>query len=110
MRRTFVERGSDRLATAFDFPNDNQRQAESWNDGPPLVPAGPGSGKTRIVDPTACHKGPHHRPRALVTVVLDNPTAARARDEIVISYPPISRAAIRATLCYAWDLAEELDE
>ncbi len=57
MRRTFVERESDRLATAFDFPNDNQRQAVSWNDGPFLVLVGPGSGKTWIVDTTACHGG-----------------------------------------------------
>ena len=57
MRRTFAERGNGRLATAFDFPNDNQRQAVSSNDGPPLVPAGPGSGKTRIVDPIARHGG-----------------------------------------------------
>ena len=110
MRRTFGERGNDRLATAFDFPNDNRRQAVSWNDGPLLVPAGPGSGKTRIVDTTARHGGPHRRPRALVTVVLDNPATDREPDEIVLSYPPISRAAIQATLCYAWDLAEELDE
>ena len=55
MRRTFVERGNGRLATAFDFPNDSQRQAMSWDYGPPLVPAAPGSGKTRIVDPAACH-------------------------------------------------------
>ena len=43
------------MTTTFDFPNDNQRQAVSWNDGPLLVLVGPGSGKTWIFDPTACH-------------------------------------------------------
>ena len=66
MQRTFAERGCDRLATAFDFPNDNQQQVVSWNDGPLLVLAEPDPGKTRIVDTTVCHGGlhrPHPRPR-----------------------------------------------
>ena len=45
-----------------------------------------------------------------MTVVLDNPATDREPDEIVISYPPISRAAIQAPLCYTLGLAEELDE
>jgi len=33
----------------FDELNDNQRQAVQWRDGPLLVLAGPGSGKTMLL-------------------------------------------------------------
>ena len=37
------------MATKLDTLNENQREAVSWNDGPLLVLAGPGSGKTRVL-------------------------------------------------------------
>ena len=33
----------------FDSLNENQKKAVSWEDGPLLVLAGPGSGKTRVL-------------------------------------------------------------
>ena len=44
-----------------------------------------------------------------MTVMLYNPAAARAPDEIVLSYPPISRGSIRAAVRHTAESAEELD-
>ena len=45
--------------------------------------------------------------RVTVTVVLDNLAAGRDADDIVRSYPTVSREAVRATLLYAAELARE---
>ena len=37
----------------------------------------------------------HCSPRVLVTVALDHPATGGGPDDIVISYPPISRGAVR---------------
>ncbi len=60
------------------------------------------------VDPNVCHgqaciKGT----RIMVSVVLDNLAAGLAPDEIVHSYPSLSREAIRAAVAYAAELARE---
>jgi uncharacterized protein (DUF433 family) len=60
------------------------------------------------VDPNVCHgqaciKGT----RIMVSVVLDNLAAGLAPDEIVHSYPSLSREAVRAAVAYAAELARE---
>ena len=60
------------------------------------------------VDPGVCHgqaciKGT----RIMVSVVLDNLAAGLTPDEIVHSYPSLSREAVRAAVAYAAELARE---
>jgi uncharacterized protein (DUF433 family) len=60
------------------------------------------------VDPTVCHgraciKGT----RIMVSVVLDNLAADLTPDEIVASYPSLSREAVLAAMTYAAELARE---
>jgi len=60
------------------------------------------------VDPSVCHgqaciKGT----RIMVSVVLDNLAAGLTPDEIVHSYPSLSREAVRAAVAYAAELARE---
>ena len=60
------------------------------------------------VDPTVCHgraciKGT----RIMVSVVLDNLAAELTPDEIVHSYPSLSREAVQASIAYAAELARE---
>jgi uncharacterized protein (DUF433 family) len=60
------------------------------------------------VDPNVCHgqaclKGT----RIMVSVVLDNLAAGLTPDEILKSYPSLTREAIRATMIYAAELARE---
>jgi uncharacterized protein (DUF433 family) len=43
----------------------------------------------------------------MVSVVLDNLAAVESVDDILISYPTLTRDSIRATIGYAADLARE---
>lgn len=61
-----------------------------------------------IVDPTICHgqaviKGT----RIPVSVVLDKLAAELSPEEILQSYPSLTRPAIHAALAYAAELAKE---
>lgn len=51
----------------------------------------------------ACIKGT----RVMVSVVLDNLAAGHTPEEIVRSYPSLTREAIEASIKYAADLARE---
>jgi uncharacterized protein (DUF433 family) len=60
------------------------------------------------VDPSVCHgraciKGT----RIIVSVVLDNLAAGLQPDEILHSYPPLSREAVPAAIGYAAELVRE---
>jgi len=60
------------------------------------------------VDPAVCHgraciKGT----RVMVSVVLDNLAAGLTADEIVRSYPSLSREAVQAAIGYAAELGRE---
>jgi len=61
-----------------------------------------------VVDPAVCHgKACIKGTRILVSVVLDNLGAGVPFEEILRSYPTLTREAIQATLAYAADLARE---
>jgi uncharacterized protein (DUF433 family) len=60
------------------------------------------------VDPSVCHgqaciKGT----RIMASVILDNLAAGVTSDEILRSYPSLTREAIQAAIAYAAELARE---
>lgn len=60
------------------------------------------------VDPEICHGQACLRgTRIMVSVVLDNLAAGMTEEEIVRSYPAVTREAIRAAIAYAADLSRE---
>ena len=60
------------------------------------------------VDPAVCHgKACITGTRIMVSVVLDNLAAGLTPDEIVRSYPTLSRQAVQAAMVYAAELARE---
>lgn len=61
-----------------------------------------------IVDPAICHgKACIKGTRIMVSVILDNLAAGLTPDEIIQSYPSITREAIQAAMAYAAELARE---
>ncbi len=59
-----------------------------------------------MVDPKVCHgKACIKDTRVMVSVILDNLAAGSTPDEIVRSYPSVSREAIQAAIAYAAELA-----
>ena len=60
------------------------------------------------VDPMICHgRACVTGTRVLVTTILDNLAAGLDVDEIIKSYPSITRESIQAAVGYAADLAKE---
>ena len=60
------------------------------------------------VDPQICHgRARIVGTRVLVTAVLDNLADGLGDEEIVESYPSLTRESVRAALCYAAELAKE---
>ena len=61
------------------------------------------------VDPNVCHgKACIRGTRIMVSVILDNLAAGLTPDEIVRSYPPLTREAVQAAIMYAAELTREL--
>lgn len=60
------------------------------------------------VDPDICHGQACIRgTRIMVSVVLDNLADGMTEEEILHSYPTLTREAIRAAIAYAADLSRE---
>jgi uncharacterized protein (DUF433 family) len=60
------------------------------------------------VDPAVCHgKACIKGTRIMVSVVLDNLAAGLTSDEIIRSYPSLTREAVQAAIAYAAELARE---
>ncbi len=61
-----------------------------------------------VVDPTVCHGQACIRgTRIMVSVILDNLAAGLSPDEVLHSYPSLSREAVQAAITYAAELARE---
>lgn len=59
-------------------------------------------------DPAICHGQPCIKgTRIMVSVVLDNLAAGVSIDELLGSYPPLTRADVQAAIAYAADLTRE---
>lgn len=59
-------------------------------------------------DPEVCHGKPCIKgTRIMVSVVLDNLAAGVTLDELLESYPSLTREAVQAAIAYAADLARE---
>ena len=60
------------------------------------------------VDPEICHgRACIAGTRVLVTAVLDNLAAGLSVEEVIKSYPSISKESVQAALFYAAELAKE---
>ncbi|NIM99395.1 MAG: DUF433 domain-containing protein [candidate division Zixibacteria bacterium] len=60
------------------------------------------------VDPAVCHgKACFKGTRIMVSVVLDNLAGGLKPEEIMASYPSLSREAVQAAIAYAAELARE---
>jgi uncharacterized protein (DUF433 family) len=61
-----------------------------------------------IVYPAVCHgKACIKGTRVLVSIILDNLAAGLQPEEILASYPSVSREGIQAAIAYAAELARE---
>jgi len=61
-----------------------------------------------VVDPTICHgKARVKGTRIMVSVILDNLATGLSADDILHSYPSLSREAKRAAITYASELTRE---
>ncbi|MDD5559750.1 DUF433 domain-containing protein [Candidatus Methylomirabilis sp.] len=61
-----------------------------------------------VADPEICHGQPCIKgTRIMVSVVLDNLAAGVTVEELLRSYPSLSREAVQAAVAYAADLARE---
>lgn len=62
--------------------NDNQRKAVAWNDGPMLVLASPGSGKTRVLATRVARLLEEHPDASILALTFTNKAAAEMRDRV----------------------------
>ena len=60
------------------------------------------------IDPSICHgKACIRGTRIMVSVVLDNLAVGLSADEIISSYPSLTKESIQAAIAYAAELARE---
>lgn len=70
------------MTITFDKLNDNQRRAADWNDGPVLVLAGPGSGKTAVLTLRVARLLEGDESTAVLALTFTNKAAAEMRERV----------------------------
>ncbi len=84
------------MEISFDSLNDNQRQAVAWSDGPLLVLAGPGSGKTRVLAFRVARILKESDEASVLALTFTNKAAAEMRERVE---QLLGHRADRAHLC-----------
>ena len=107
-RHGWLPRESDSLPTVFDSLNANQRRAALWSDGPLLVLAGRGSGKTRVLAVRVARILEESEEASVLALTFTNKAAAEMRERVERL---LGRRADRARLCtfhaFAGDLLSQ---
>ena len=85
--------------------NENQRQAVAWDDGPMLVLAGPGSGKTRVLTVRIARILERDPDARVLALTFTNKAAAEMRERLDVL---LGRRAERAHLCTFHAYATEI--
>lgn len=70
------------MAVDLDLLNDNQRKAVEWQDGPLLVLAGPGSGKTLVLTVRVARLLEEAEDVAVLALTFTNKAAAEMRERV----------------------------
>lgn len=70
------------MSLNLDSLNDNQRKAVEWQDGPLLVLAGPGSGKTLVLTLRVARLLEEHDDDAVLALTFTNKAAAEMRERV----------------------------
>ena len=85
--------------------NENQRKAVSWNDGPLLVLAGPGSGKTRVLTCRVARILEEDGESSVLALTFTNKAAAEMRERVERL---LGQRASRARLCTFHSFAADI--
>lgn len=93
------------MLVGLETLNDNQRRAVEWNDGPMLVLAGPGSGKTRVLSMRVARLIEQDPDASVLALTFTNKAAAEMRERVDHLF---GRRADRAHLCTFHSYATEL--
>ena len=89
----------------LDQLNENQRRAVSWNDGPLLVLAGPGSGKTRVLTFRLARLLEEREDAAVLALTFTNKAAVEMRERVDAL---LGERAGRAHLCTFHSFAADI--
>jgi DNA helicase-2/ATP-dependent DNA helicase PcrA len=89
----------------LDTLNENQRTAVRWDDGPMLVLAGPGSGKTRVLTMRVARLVEEDPDASVLALTFTNKAAAEMRERVDHL---LRRRADRAHLCTFHSYATEM--
>ena len=93
------------MTIKLDTLNENQRKAVLWNEGPLLVLAGPGSGKTRVLTLRVARLLREHEDASALALTFTNKAAAEMRDRVDLL---LGQRADRAHLCTFHSFAADI--